>query len=246
MVGGKRVHVENTASRIKSKKARMDIANKLGFVEVKSAHGRKIVWYYAKNLNNFENYISFFQSLKIELVDLLKSIVTISPIKFNLKLEATYSQPNVENSSQNRSFKTSARPIFIDSDITLLIDEAFTTLLYEEEIYAAKGSGYVLESIDGLLLTVYKYTPMGDTPNIQLPIRNIDNENNTDNNNNTDNVTNNTQDNSSFNEQTDNYDNTDNNTNNTQDNSSFNEQTDNYALAGSSYIKLPPDRNNFT
>jgi len=49
-------------------------------------------------------------------------------------------------------------------------------------MHAAKGSGYVLESIDGLLLTVYKYTPMGDTPNIQIPIRNIDNENNTDNN----------------------------------------------------------------
>jgi len=72
MVGGKRVHVENTSSRIKSKKARMDIANKLGFVEVKSANGRKIVWYYAKNLNDFENYISFFQSLKTELGDLLK------------------------------------------------------------------------------------------------------------------------------------------------------------------------------
>jgi len=199
------------------------IANKLGFVEVKSAHSRKIVWYYAKNLKNFENYVSFFQSLKIELCDLLKSIVAISPIKFNLKLEATYSQPNVKNSSQNRSFKTSARPIFIDSDITLLIDEAFTKLLHEEEIYVAKGSGYVLESIDGLLLTVYKYTPMGDTPNIQIPIRKIDNENNTNNNNNTD--TNN---------------NADNNTDNTQDNSSFNEQTDNYALAGSSYIKLPP------
>jgi len=44
-VGGKRVHVENTASCIKWKKARMDIANKLGFVEVKSAHDRKIVWF---------------------------------------------------------------------------------------------------------------------------------------------------------------------------------------------------------
>lgn len=56
---------------------------------------------------------------------------------------------------------------------------------------------------------------MGDTPNIQIPIRNIDNNTDTDNNSNTDN-----------------------NTNNTQDNSSFNEETYNYA--GSSYIKLPP------
>lgn len=154
MVGEKRVHVENTPSRIKTKKARMDKANIPGFVEVKSAHSRKIVWYYAKNLNNFENYISFFGSLKLELIDLLKTIVTFTPIKFNLKLEATYNLPNVNNSSQNRSFKTSARPIFIDSDIKLLLEEAFATLLNEEEVYEGKGSGYTFEKIDGLLLTV--------------------------------------------------------------------------------------------
>jgi len=62
MVGKKRVRVNNTPSR--TKKARMDIANKLGFVEVKSANGRKIVRYYAKNLNNFENYISFSPIVK--------------------------------------------------------------------------------------------------------------------------------------------------------------------------------------
>lgn len=71
---------------------------------------------------------------------------------------------------QNRSFKTSTREIFMDSDINLLIEQAFIKLFHEEEIYVAKGSGYVLESIDGLLLTVYKYTPMGDTPNTGLPV----------------------------------------------------------------------------
>lgn len=62
-MGGKRVHVENTATGIKSKKARMDKANAPSFIEVKSARSRKIVWYYAKNLNNFENYISFLTYL---------------------------------------------------------------------------------------------------------------------------------------------------------------------------------------
>ncbi|KAF0712286.1 Uncharacterized protein FWK35_00028371, partial [Aphis craccivora] len=97
------------------------------------------------------------------------------------------------------SFKTSASPIFIDSDINVLIDEAFATLLNEEEIYKGKGSGFSLEKTDCLLLSVYKYTPMGDTPNIQIPIRYIDNSTNNDNN------SNNTQDNSSFNEEADNY-----------------------------------------
>jgi len=173
--GNKRVHVENTTSRIKSKKARMDKANTSGFVEVKSAHSRKIIWYYAKNLNNFENYISFLANVKPELVELLRIIVSVNPIKFNLKLESTYNQPHVENSSQNMSFKTAAREIFLDSDLDLLIEQAFAKLLHEEEIYVAKDSGYVLESIDGLLLTVYKYTPMGNISNIGLPVINFDN-----------------------------------------------------------------------
>ncbi|KAL4127493.1 hypothetical protein QTP88_011660 [Uroleucon formosanum] len=184
----KRVHVENTTSRIKTKKARMDKANKPGFAEVKSAHSRKIVWYYAKNLNNFENYISFLDYLKPELVRLLMRIVVVNPIKFNLKLEATYNQPRIDDSSQNRAFKTSAREIFIDSDIDLLIEQAFTTLLHEEEMYAGKGSGYVLESIDGLLLTVYKYTPMGETSNIGLPVINFDDADNNHQNENRDNT----------------------------------------------------------
>jgi len=111
-VGNKRVHIENTRSRIKSKKARMDMFNASGFVEVKSAHSQKIVWYYAKNLNNFENYTSFLAYVKPELVKLLRIIVSVNPIKFNLKLEATYNQPHVENSSQNSAFKTAARYIF--------------------------------------------------------------------------------------------------------------------------------------
>jgi len=199
-IANKRVHVENTTNRIKSKKARMDKVNASGFVEVKSAHSQKIVWYYAKNLDNLENYISFLTNVKSELVALLRRIVSVNPLKFNLKLEATYNQPHVDNSSQNRSFKTAAREIFIDSDIDLLIEQAFATLLHEEEIYVAKGSGYVLESIDGLLLTVYKYTPMGKTSNIWLPVINFDNERDDANNKPSSNTTLNMQNNDQQNE----------------------------------------------
>jgi len=156
---------------MKLEKARMDRAIASGLVEVKSTHSRKIVSYYAKNPDNFKNYISFLTYVKPEL---LKRILNVNPIKFNLKLEATYNQPH--NSSKNKSFKTAARDIFIGSDIDLLIEQAFATLLHEEDNYVAKGSGYVLESIDELLLTVYKYTPMGKTPNIGLPIIKFDNE----------------------------------------------------------------------
>ncbi|VVC34717.1 Glycoside hydrolase, family 35,Glycoside hydrolase superfamily,Glycoside hydrolase 35, catalytic, partial [Cinara cedri] len=92
-----------------------------------------------------------------------------NPIKLNLKLEATYYKPHVENSTENRAFKTSAREIFFDSEIEDVIEEKFAKLLKEEDIYQGRGSGFSLQSIDGVLLGVYKYTPMGGSSYIPLP-----------------------------------------------------------------------------
>lgn len=90
-------------------------------------------------------------------------------IKFNLKLEAAYNHPNVPNSSENRPFKTSAVEIFPLSNIGTIIERAYIKLLSEKEDYKSRGSGFTLESIDGLLLAVYKYTPMGGSSYIELP-----------------------------------------------------------------------------
>jgi len=90
-------------------------------------------------------------------------------IKFNLKLDATYNRPNVVNSFENRAFKTSAVEIFPESDIGMIIERAYVKLLKEKDDYIGRGSGFTLESIDGLLLAVYKYTPMGGSSYIQLP-----------------------------------------------------------------------------
>jgi len=90
-------------------------------------------------------------------------------IKFNLKLEATYSRPNILNSSENRAFKTIAVEIFIDSNISEIIEKAFVKLLDEQETYKSRGSGFTLDSIDGLLVTIYRYTPMGGSSYIALP-----------------------------------------------------------------------------
>ncbi|KAE9543171.1 hypothetical protein AGLY_003082 [Aphis glycines] len=104
-----------------------------------------------------------------ELVSLLKTHVQKHAIKFNLKLEATYNRPNVPNSSENRAFKTSAVEIYPDSDIRTIVERAYIKLMKEEEEYKSRGSGFTLESIDGLLLAVYKYMPMGGSSYIQLP-----------------------------------------------------------------------------
>jgi hypothetical protein len=50
-----------------------------------------------------------------------------------------------------------------------VIEEDFTRLLQEEDEYIGKRSGFTLECIDGLILGVYKYTPMGELSYIKLP-----------------------------------------------------------------------------
>jgi len=147
----------------------MSLVQSPGFVEISSSSSRKIVWYYAKNVNNSVIYTEFFRSLESVLNHILKTRVQQGAIKFNLKLEATYNRPNVPNSSENRAFKTSAVELFPDSDVSTIIERAFIKLLKEEEEYKSCGSGFILESIDGLLLSLYKYTPMGGSSYIVLP-----------------------------------------------------------------------------
>ncbi|XP_050063220.1 LOW QUALITY PROTEIN: uncharacterized protein LOC126552543 [Aphis gossypii] len=168
-VNGKRVSVTNTTSAARAKKARMDLVKSPGFNEISSSANRKIVWYYAKNITNTKIYSDFLRPLIPELINLLKTHVQKHAIKFNLKLEATYNRPNVPNSSENRAFKTSAVEIYPDSDIRTIVEIAYMKLMKEKDEYMGRGSGFTLESIDGLLLAVYKYTPMGGASYIELP-----------------------------------------------------------------------------
>jgi len=63
----------------------------------------------------------------------------------------------------------STRTIFINIDFDKIIEKDLATLLAEEDEYQGKGNGYTLQHIDGLLLTGYKYSPMGGSSYIPLP-----------------------------------------------------------------------------
>lgn len=169
-VNGKRVSTANTTSAANAKKIRLNLVKSPGFVEILSSANRKIVWYYAKNITNTMIYSDFLRPLMPELVNSLKTHVKKHAIKFNLKLEATYNRPNVPNSSENRAFKTVAVEIFPDSDIRTILERAYMKLMKEKDDYSGRGSGFSLESIDGLLLAVYKYTPLGGSSYIELPV----------------------------------------------------------------------------
>ena len=145
----------------------MGLSNTPGFNEIDSSLDRTTVWYYRSNAENMKGYQTFLDTLKPELVKKLNDFVCIKSIKYNLKLEATYSHKELP--SENRSFKTSARELFPYSDISTLVDDDFAILLSEEDAYMRKGSGFTLASIDGILLGIYEYTPMGGSSYISLP-----------------------------------------------------------------------------
>ena len=98
-------------------------------VEISASANRKIVCYYANYTENINNYVDFICSLEPELKQVLKTRVKKPLITFNLKLEASYSGPSVSNSLENRAFKTSVVEVFVESNISEIIQKAFLKLL---------------------------------------------------------------------------------------------------------------------
>ncbi|VVC44761.1 Ribonuclease H-like domain [Cinara cedri] len=109
------------------------------------------------------------RELVLNCIDLLEKLVQENPIKVNLKLKASYYKPHVDNSAENRAFKTSARQIFFDSEIEDIVEEKCMKLMSEQEIYQGRGSGFSLQHTDGLLLGVYKFQSIGGSSYIPLP-----------------------------------------------------------------------------
>ncbi|XP_050439636.1 uncharacterized protein LOC126845122 [Adelges cooleyi] len=156
----------------RKKTARMSMAATAGqdnFIHIESSFKGKIKWFYKKNINNTLDYNEFLNNCKPQISSLLSSMASIHPIKYNLKLEATYSIPQQENTTENRAFKTSARELYSASDLNAAVLDDFTKLLEEEDEYVAKGSGYSLQTIDGILLGVYVFTPLRASSHIYLP-----------------------------------------------------------------------------
>lgn len=85
-VYSKTIRTQIIKTAIKVKKARLHLVQSPGYTEISSSANRKVVWYYVINIENIQNYIEFFYSIKSELVELLKSLASKHPIKFNLKV----------------------------------------------------------------------------------------------------------------------------------------------------------------
>lgn len=163
----KRSNVISSTVAVVQKRPRLNsVGHSEGFVKMDSSFNN-ITWYYKKNISTIL-YEDFLDSVYSELLDILES-KTQKPFKFNLELEAMYNIPHIIDSSVNRAFKTKAREIFEATNIREVVKNMYEKMLSEEDMYQGKGSGFTLEKIDGIRLTVYKYTPMDGTSDICLP-----------------------------------------------------------------------------
>ncbi|XP_050540281.1 uncharacterized protein LOC126904919 [Daktulosphaira vitifoliae] len=169
--GGMKRNYNNdvTVSSVRIKQRRLDKISSSTFQLIGSSLN-KIFWFYKKNVEKIDGYKSFLFQIKNELINkLYECLENVGRIKFNLKLEATYNIPNQSDTNENRSFKTSAVELFASTDISTIVDNAFEKLIDEEKNYAGKGSNFSFLCIDGILLGVYKYSPLSANSFIELP-----------------------------------------------------------------------------
>lgn len=141
---------------------------KTGFNSPLSAFNGTSRFYFKKNIENVLEYKEFLSLSKPEINEILSNAVQKCPLKYNLKIEARYKVPNTDI-TQDRSFKIASRSLFLADDINSLLEEDFVKMLGEIEAMSSKGSGFVLDRIDGLLLNTNKYTPLGGSSYIPLP-----------------------------------------------------------------------------
>ena len=115
---------------------------------------------FKKNTDGIKNARDFLDHSKPEIYAILNESIENSPVKYNIKLEATYIIPNT-HTRENRAFKTRSRSVFQSDDVNNFLELDFIKLLQEQEEMELKGSGFSLESIDGIIFNVNVYKHLG-------------------------------------------------------------------------------------
>lgn len=157
----------NSSIADRNKSMRMT-TTKPGFNKYKTIFNGLCTFYFKKNLNRINNYDTFLEESRSQIINLLKNHVQEGPVKYCIKLESTFIIPNTEK-IENRAFKTSSRTLVLADDINELLQLDYDKLKNEEQEMALKGSSFSLDSIDGIMLNVNKYRPLGGASYIPLP-----------------------------------------------------------------------------
>lgn len=118
---------------------------------------------------DYKDLCFLLNSVKSRLKSVVQDVLlAYDALKFNVVCECTYVKP-ATTEIQQRSFKTKNASILHGSSIDRVVRRMFRKLCREEEEYEAKGSGWTLSSVDGLLLRFSRYRPLRGSTFIPLP-----------------------------------------------------------------------------
>uniref|UniRef100_A0A0A9YHL7 Isoleucine--tRNA ligase n=1 Tax=Lygus hesperus TaxID=30085 RepID=A0A0A9YHL7_LYGHE len=118
---------------------------------------------YFKNLNGFNLPESFLLNSQHKPMSILKEYLTEwKNVKVNLLLECTFYKIRIHDGAlenqvvaeemTDANFKTKNEELALTSD--------FKEIINELDYFELKGSGWMLKSVDGILIRITKYTPL--------------------------------------------------------------------------------------
>lgn len=140
------------------------------FIELENAFKGNLKTYYLKNTNQSVKDICMLlvlHSNEMEYI-LRKCINVFGAVKFNILVECTYIKPNTRE-RQDRAFKTKNIAVFIESNLNSILHNLFNKICKEESNYEGQGSGWSLLRVDGIMLRINRFTPLGGSTFIPLP-----------------------------------------------------------------------------
>jgi len=142
-----------------------------GALVIQSAFNSNIISYEIVNTYGTSDLEAFFTFAFDSLSKLIeRHLVEWSSVSVNFGLDAIYTLPSKPSEKGvDRNFKTKSVPIYALSDVEGVINDGIDKISREIEEYQAKGSGYSLAAIEGVILNVHKHNPLRASCYMPLP-----------------------------------------------------------------------------
>lgn len=140
------------------------------FIELKNAFKGILKTYFLMHNNNtLKDVCLILFHHKEKMKRLIENLLRIyESIKFNIIVECTFFKP-LTNEKQSRAFKTKNVAVLQSTTINSVLQDMFRKICLEESESASKGSGWSLFCVDGILLRVSQYQPLGGGSYLCLP-----------------------------------------------------------------------------
>lgn len=142
------------------------------FVELKNAFKGILKTYYYRNFSKeIKDICILLTYKKTQIKKIVNDLLPVyGGLKFNIVVECTYVKPLSEE-FQDKAFKTNNVTVLPSTSVETTIQRLIQTVCTDESKFEGKGSGWTLHSVDGILLRVSRYKPLGGSSFLPLPVK---------------------------------------------------------------------------